>query len=169
MKNVILFSLILILLSGCMTKRQWQRRYPIPEPDTITQIKTKTEYRDTTVYYPVKGDTVFKTDSVFVDRETGLVSYPLHQLNVDFAYSTIEIVEGEVRHNLVQRDQVLKQTIEKAIREAETVKEREVRIPYPVYFNPNWWEQTLMKMGYVFLILFAGGVVLLLLKIKKPF
>lgn len=169
MKNVILFGLILILFSGCMTKRQWQRRYPVPEPDTIVQVREKTIYRDTTIYVQIPADTIYKTDTVTVDLETGLVSYPFQRLDVEYAYSTVSIINSRLQHNLFQKDTKIAQTIKNALKEAERVTEVTIKEPYPVYFDPSWWQQTLMKMGYAFLILVIGGALLLVWKFKKPF
>jgi hypothetical protein len=169
MKKLILFGLVLVLFSGCMTKNQWQRKYPMPEPTVNTVIKETVVYRDTIIYVQIPADTVFKTDTVSVDLKTGLINYPLQRLDVEYAYSTVSIINSRLQHHLFQKEAKIEQTIKDALKDAQTVTEIIIKEPYPVYFEPSWWQQTLMKMGYAFMILVLGGGVLLIWKFKKPF
>jgi hypothetical protein len=152
-----------------MTKNQWQRKYPMPEPTINTVVKETVVYRDTTIYVQIPADTVFKTDTVSVDLKTGLINYPLQRLDVEYAYSTVSIINSRLQHHLFQKDTRIEQTIKDALKDAQTVTEVKIKEPYPVYFEPSWWQQTLMKMGYAFMILVLGGGVLLIWKFKKPF
>ncbi len=172
MKNVVLLLILIAVFASCsprLTEAQWKRKYPVPKPDTVTQIQEKTVYRDTTIFHKVDADTVWKVDSIFVDKKTGLINYPLQRLDVEFAFSTIEIINGRISHKLFQRDLLLQHTIEKAIKEAETVKTETVTEPYPVYFEPTFFQQLLMKLGWAFIFAIIGYAAAKVWKFKKPF
>ena len=58
MKKHILVLAAAVCLCGCVTQKRCLDKFP---PDTITKIETKTviEYRDTTVFVHLPGDSVF--------------------------------------------------------------------------------------------------------------
>ena len=58
MKRHIILLAAAFFLSGCVTQKRCLLKFP---PDTITKIETKTvtEWRDTTIYVHLPGDSVF--------------------------------------------------------------------------------------------------------------
>jgi hypothetical protein len=69
---------------------------------------------------------------------------------------------------LYQKEQYITQTIENAIKEATTTEVTVIKEPYPVPIELSWWQQTLIRLGYVLLILIVATGVLFIIK-KKIF
>lgn len=157
MKRLILFSIIIILLSGCMTKKNWQRKYPLPQPSIETVIKEKVIYKDTIIPFYIKADTIIRTDTLIIDKQ-GKINLPMQRLDVEYAYSIVWVVNNNLKHELYQKDSIINQLIKDASKETVVTKEVTRYEPYPVYFEPTWWEKTKMNLGVVFLVLIIGTV-----------
>lgn len=157
-----------ILFSSCVTQKKCLEKYPNPPPSIEKVVETVTVFKDTIIYVYLAADTVYMTDTVIVDKE-GRVNYPLARLDTEYAWSTLEIKNSMVFHYLYQKESKIAQTIENAIKESTTSEVTVIKEPYPVPTPISWWNQTLIKGGYAFLLLCLAGIIWFLIKFKKPF
>lgn len=110
--------IFVILLSGCVTKRACDRRFPPVEKDSVREIiKTVTTYRDTTIFIAIKGDTVYK-ESIARPGEINRLKSPL-------ASSEAWISNGKLIHRLTQKDTIIPSTLENAVKTTTTASVRE--------------------------------------------
>lgn len=172
MKNLFLFSIILLLISSCSLTREQRiekRRAKKCElanykwgcnwGDTAYVLKTVTNtiYRDTTIYIHVPGES--RTDSVMVQVTvykdgTVKLSTPVNTLHTSFATSRAWVENGRLKHTLIQKDSAYKATIENAIKITQHfVKESSkgaVKKEYIHYLT--WWDKIFRFIGYISLI-----------------
>lgn len=149
LKYIILSVIVLIMLSGCVTQRNCNRKFP-PQEKIERITETVTIYRDTTVYVYLKPDTIRQTDTVMVtvDRETGLTNSRRSLLETDLAWTWAQVVGGQLRHELYMNETEIQQTIANAVKEQSTtetiteVKIHEVNVL-------KWWQKFLMWAGVV--------------------
>ncbi len=172
-----IYILCILLFSSCLTKKQWERRYP-PSTDTLIVEKEviKEVVRDTTVYYPVPGDTVY--DKVLIPipcpelPEFDLSEFVLSK-EVKFAkaeaWLTYSLEAGFQMHLLLeQKEQEIEMHFKGIIRERDywhekattidAVREVEVLVD-------NFWTRLYRWFFWIAIALVTGY---LATKIKKP-
>ena len=110
-----IFLLLIISLSACSLQKYCGEHYPC-QPSVRDSIRTvtKVEYRDTTVFVQVPGET--KTDTVFVDS----LNHARSLLSSSFAQSLAIFENGKLYHTLTQKDSTIVALIAKAIRLSST-------------------------------------------------
>lgn len=112
MKKLLFISLIILLgLSSCITQKRCNQKFP---PTVTVVTNDSIVYRDSIVEKIVevpiiiKGDTVTKTETVYVDGNTGLVnSKPVHA-ETEFAEATAQVKDGDLNLTLIQKDTLFK-------------------------------------------------------------
>ena len=140
--------LTLTMLSGCITKKKCNNRFPPQIKDSIYIVeKTNTVYKDTTIYVRVKGDTVYKTDTV-VYTEKGIMSLDTLKAETELALALSWVANSKLFLNLIQKDTALKAKLDSVIRLQNTEKNeyREKIIVKEVTFIP-WWAKALMALA----------------------
>ena len=143
---IILIALILLVLSSCNMKRYCQDRYP---PETITETETveKTIYRDSIVYIELESDTIFQKDTVI--EVDGLFQSKRLYAETEYCEGWTQVVNGNLLHEIAQKEakiEKLLQTKEKII--TKTVYKQVVK---EVPADLSWWQQTMIRAGYVLL------------------
>jgi len=156
---------LILLLSSCVTQNKCLKKYPTPLPNTNIEVKEVIKYRDTTIYIQLPADTVKITDTIIISTN-GLVNYPLQRLDVDYAYSTFQIKNSKLEHNLFQKESTIYQAIKKAIKESSKTETVTIKEPYPVPVELSWWQQTLIKLGYLCIAIIFAGIGLILFKFR---
>lgn len=143
---VVVFALALVMLQSCgPTKVVVQRD---------TTVVTKTEYverwRDTTIYVQVTPDSV----AVAV-RDTS------SHLAIKEAISDAFVSGGVLHHSLFTNPSYAPSVVVKT-KEVEVVRDSLVyinnEIPVEVEKKLSWWQQTMIRLGYVLLALLAGAL-----------
>lgn len=164
--RIVLIISFILFFTSCITQNKCLEKYPNPPPSVEKVVETITVYKDTTVYVYLLADTVYKTDTVLVNKE-GKVNYPLNRLDVEYAWSTIEIKNSKIFHYIYQKESEISKTIENAIKETNKDSVTIIKESYPVLIPITWWQQTKMNLG----IAFIGLIILLvgyqILKLKK--
>ena len=163
--KLIVIATTILLLSSCTTQKKCFNKFPPPPPSTNVEIKEIVSYRDTTIYVYLPADTVQKTDTIIIGVD-GLVNYGFQRLDVEYAYSTFQIKNSKLDFKLYQKESAIAQTIEKAIKESSKTELVTIKEPYPVPVKISWWNQTMIKMGYLCLALILGVVAYILVKMK---
>lgn len=147
--------LLVIVASSCATQKRCARKFP---PQIKTEIKTVTEivYKDTTIYVHIPGDTVTKEVIVYVTEDGS--NSELSELHTEFAWSTAQVVNGILRHELFQKETEIERVIKNAVREqsTHTVEDRveihrEKYIP-SAYKYSFWLVLGLVVLGLVRLV-----------------
>lgn len=106
MKTIISIFL-LTFLSGCITKKACERKFPHPGRDSVSVVaNTVTLIRDTTIYVRMPGDTVFGSVPVF----------EVSTLTAGTATSTARVMDGMLLHRMEQRDTAVAAHLKGALR-----------------------------------------------------
>jgi len=168
MRTLLLCLLAVLLLSGCVTQKKCDRKFPaqtmVIRKDSIIRT-TNTVFRDTTIYIYIKGETKYSTDTVWL--KNGLAYSNKDHLTTSFAESWAWVGNGRLYHKLIQKDTLIGQEVKDAIRltweSAEKYYSRsEVQVKTERYIPKwVWW-----LLG--FSILAAGYWVFKIVKIFKP-
>ncbi len=196
MKNLFLLSIISLVLSSCMTtrlERQENRRkakcekhgcYTSVSDSMMIIRKTITIREDTTIFVHVQG--MVKHDTTVIvkeDPQTGLINSKKSVLDLPFATSYAWVENGRLKHDLIQKDTLIKQVIEGAkvlIKENEILKEKLTQIVPPErvnYVTP--WQWFLIGLGkcaiisillvlIYFFVRSKGGLILQWLEKLRP-
>ena len=157
-----IFILIVVLLSGCVTSRKCFEKFPPPPADTIHT--SSIEWRDTTIFKYLPGDTI--VDSVIIEELIEVpVDIPYTSLYAEtgFSEATASIENNKLRLELIQRDSLLAIYLDSAIRiNSDTIK---INIPYvkEVPVKTKW--QTFLATGFwIVLGLFLFTLLFLILR-----
>lgn len=117
MKNIHIILIALISLSGCVTEKRCNSKYPpevmIIRKDSII-TKKETIFRDTTIFVKIPGENQYYTDTIYI-KDGQLYFKPSH-LRTSFAESRAWIENGNIRHTLTQNDTIISVRINNAIR-----------------------------------------------------
>ena len=144
---------LLIILSGCSLQKYCNAHYPCSPVvhDSVNTI-TSIEYRDTTVFVQVPGETV--TDTVFVDSTKKARSL----LSSSFAQSLAIYENGHLYHTLTQKDSTIAALIAKAIRLSSTTKyEGKIERVEIVRNELTGWQHTQIYAAWLLAIILAGS------------
>jgi hypothetical protein len=167
--KTLLFVAAIALLSGCITREKCQRRYP---PEVITEVITETQIitRDTLIYITLPPEVVVHTDTVLIDQQTGLVNSRRSYLETSLAWSTAQVIDSRLHHELQQPDTTIEVRLKDALKTVDRLqRELSEKITTVEVEKPlTWWQQTMIRGGYLLLALIAGAVGYALLKIKLP-
>ncbi len=153
-----LIILAAILLSGCATQFRCFELFP---PDTVTKVETTTvtEWKDTTVFVHLPGDSVFVFDTTYIFPEA-VVFKPL-TARLPLAHSTTWVDDGRLNLGLWIDSTTLKFKLDSAkstVNTTETITET-VIVEKPV---KEKWPRTLMWV-------FAGAALVLLILVLVLF
>ena len=140
MKKLILFAVIGLMFSGCVTRSKCDRKFP---PQTIIITKdsiintTTTIYSDTLVYVHLPADTI--TNVVLVDNAT---IFRPSLLKLAYSQSEAYIHNKRLYHSLIQNDTLIAYRLENAIRitweRAEKYYTEKQTIVKEVRWIPKW-------------------------------
>ena len=141
-----IFILIVVLLSGCVTSRKCFDKFPPPPPDTIHT--SSVEWRDTTIFKYLPGETVH--DSIIVEKlveKRIKVPYTSIYAETEFSEATASIENSKLRLELIQRDSLLAIYVDSAIRistdtviiEQPYIKEVKVKSKYQDIVGIGFW------------------------------
>ena len=153
----LLFILVAVLFSSCLTQRRCAEKFP---PQIVTETETVKEivYRDTTIYIHVPADTVYLTDTMYIYVTSQGYQTRLSELHTDLSWSTAQVVDGRLRHEIFQKEMEIERVIKNAIQDNSTntvttvVKTHE--IPYVTK-----WHQFASIFTIIVLTLFFGYIV----------
>jgi len=156
-----IFILIVVLLSGCVTSRKCFDKFPPPPPDTI--VKHSVEWRDTTVFVELPGDTI--VDSIIIEELIEIpvdIPYTFLYAETSLAEATASIENNKLRLELIQRDSLLSFLLDSAIQNNKDsiivnvpyVKEVPVKTRYQTFVGFACW------IFFGLLILFIGLIIL---------
>lgn len=149
----LLFLLLIQALSACVTQSKCDRKYPAQSTVTIKDSiirTTHTEYRDTTVYVYIKGETKYSTDTVWI--KNGLAYSKKDHLCTSFAESWAWVENGRLYHNLIQKDTLIGKEVEDAVRmtweRAERFYSNSDKQVKQVRYIPKWaWVALAIAVG----------------------
>lgn len=147
--RVFLFSIfLLVFMSACTTKKKCMRLYPpIESRDSIVIIKTNTITKDTTIFIYMPADTVYLSDTIYLD-ENGQMASDTMKSALKWSYAAAWVANNRLYLEHQTKDTIIEQLIENAIRESKTDtitrvdKKATTRVP----FIP-WWAKGLMWLS----------------------
>ena len=103
----LLLILTVVLFSSCLTKRQWERRYPpIEQTDTLRIIDTVEI--DVPVEIEMPKDTVRLTDTIYIEDAPQTL---IDTLRTEFAESVCGWRDGVMLHELYHREAIIRDTV----------------------------------------------------------
>ncbi len=136
MRSLLFFLIGLVLLPSCNMKKYCADRWPAMSHtrDSISYVETVI-YRDTTIYFTIPGDTMYK--EVYVDTTTQKAFSTLH---TNLAMSIADYSAGVLRHTLIQKDSTFQALLQAAIKthSTHTNTHTELKIPYEVNKVSKW-------------------------------
>lgn len=148
--NIIIVAL---LLSSCRTHPP-----SLVVRDSIRVVRV-TEYRDTTLLIRLPGE--IKRDTIWIDSTRRAVS----ELNTYLARSRVELRDGSLVHELMQRDTTLQRLIRNAIRETtQTTDATRVEVRTVEVNRLTRWQAFWMTAGQLFAVALALWLVLLYIR-----
>lgn len=174
--------LSVLLLTSCQTSEKFldrkcakaQRNYelaaykygcPWQILDSIIVRETKEIIRDTTIYVHIPGEIVH--DSVLV-AVADSISSPVSILKTKYAISRAWIENSQLKHSLEQVKSDIQQVIQGINKETVTLKQKTIRVPYPVEkpvkHSLNKFEKFLLWSGVIGWVLAITFVVFRLSK-----
>lgn len=116
-----------LMLSGCITRERCLNRFPPQISDSIQIIRETVEtIRDTTITVEIPGEVRLRVDTVYSDPKTGQSKSEKSFLETSLAWSSAEVKDGKLFHELHQRDTTIEFRLENAIREVDRL-EKELR------------------------------------------
>jgi hypothetical protein len=138
--------LAVLLLTSCQTTQKFRDRkcakaqciyelaaykYGCPWQilDSIIVRETKEIVRDTTIYVRIPGEIVH--DSVLVAVADSITT-PVSILRTKYAISRAWIENSQLKHTLEQVKSDIQQVIQGINKETVTLKQKTIRVPYPV-------------------------------------
>ena len=123
MKHLTLIAAVALLLPGCITQDKCLKRYPPQIKEVTTYItETVTVTRDTTIYIKLPAEVQTHTDTVYIDSVTGLINSKRSRLETSLAWSTAQIINSRLHHELMQKDTTIEARLKDAIREVERLQ-----------------------------------------------
>jgi hypothetical protein len=171
-----LLYITVLLLTSCQTSEKFhdrkcakaQRNYelaaykygcPWQVLDSIIVMETKEIMRDTTIYVRIPGEIV--QDSVLVAVADSITT-PVSILKTKYAISRAWIENSQLKHTLEQVKSDIQQVIQGINKETVTLKQKTIRVPYPVEkpvkHSLNRFEKFLLWSGgiaWILAIVFA--------------
>ena len=151
----LLLILTVVIFSSCMTQKRCAERFPpqiVKETETITEIV----YRDTTVYVQIPADTVKLTDTMYVYLTPEGHQTRLSELHTELSFSTAQVVDGRLRHELFQKETEIERVIRNAIKENSTHTTTTVDVIHEVPYV-TWWHKTASRFT-IFILLSGFGL-----------
>ena len=158
MKTFIII-LVILLLTGCVTQKRCDRKFPPQLIHTDSLITNSTTiFGDTTIFVYLPGNTII--DTVFVQVKNGIANSRPSIHETDLAWSMAQIVDNKLIHQLIMKDKTLEMLIKNAIRENSTHSERRIRYKEIVKENYlsgwQWAQLWLGRITGIFILLYIG-------------
>jgi len=164
-QTLLLLMLAVLLLASCSTPEQIQNRkcakaqkayelkaYKLGCPwqisDSVIITKTVTEIRDTTIYFQIPGELVH--DSILLPVPG--INTPVNTILTKYAISKAWIENSQLKHTLQQVKSDISQIIQGLNVNTMAMKERVIKVPYPVEKKVEKELNWLQKFG-----LWSGG------------
>lgn len=159
-----------LLMSSCVTQKRCEQKFP-QQIITIDSVITKTEtiYRDTTIFIELPGDTIRDTITVEVINGISNSRPSIHE--TDLAWSMAQVVNGFLRHELIQKDSTLARVIENAIRESATTTDKTkliTKVEEKNYVTGWQWFQIWLGRLMMALAAIFVGYIIIQMKLKLP-
>ena len=165
MKASLYFLTLMLLLTSCITQNRIDRkchkaktRYEIaahkwgcPIANDSTIVHSLEIIKDTTIYVPVPGQSVH--DSIQVIITEGIMNSPVSALETTYANSKAWVVDGHLKHTLLQKTSVIPVTIPGAIHTSATTSVNTIKVPYyidrPIPKPFSWWQKLFLWTGVI--------------------
>jgi len=158
-----IFLIALLFLTACKTQQ-------LPPERHETREVVRTEYieklRDTTIYITLPVEVREQIIRIGT-RDT------CSTIETSLAISRAVLYDGFLHHFIQNKDTVLKAEIiyRDIIRTRDSIRDREVEIPYAVPAEFTKWQKFYMDLGqvafWVFIVAFAAGIIIGWRKFKR--
>ena len=161
MVRIIAIVISLLFLSSCITEKKCYKRYPpkVIVKDSIV-YKTKEIVIHDTVY--IQGDTVISTDTVFVDKLTGLVSSNKVWSETEFAKAYAQVVDSKLFLELIQKDTAIERLLKENIEYKEVYKTKTIEVKV---WEVHWYDKVARVVAGI--VIFAIFVLIAIRLIKS--
>ena len=148
--KTILVILIAVLFTGCITQKKCLRKFP-PQIITEKEVITEIIYRDTTIYVHIPADTVYAENIIFKTPDGWQTE--LSVLHAEYAKSSAQVVNGTLKHELLQKESELERVIANAVKEQSTHTTEKVVEVHREKYVPD-----IFKYSLVLSIVFIGYI-----------
>jgi hypothetical protein len=160
MKYILIFLISIITFTSCITERKCSKKYPPQIVNTVDTIYKEVPIviRDT---FNIKGDTVRDTNTVYIDRYTGLANSELLTAETEYAKATCQVINGRQILDLIQKDTAIARLLRKNIIIKEVIKVETVTVKV---WDVHWYDRIARVVSLFFL---SALLILLIIKIIK--
>jgi hypothetical protein len=159
--KIAFFILLAFLFIGCVTQKRCNKKFP-PETKTEIKIVEKEIIRDTTIYVYLQADTVFQKDTITVYETPSGYQTVLSRIDLNYSYSTAQVINGRLDHKLFQKETLIEQTIKNAIKENSTHTVEKIETVREVVYASKWHKFT----SRFTLVAFAIIIIFIVWKLK---
>jgi len=124
---LVILAVVALFATSCVTQKKCNNKFP---PQTITITKDSIVTKDSVVYKPlevlvyIKGDTITKHDTVYVDKKTGLVNSKPIYVETEFAKAKAQVINSKLNLELIQKDSTFKVKTDSLLKEIYHWKEK---------------------------------------------
>lgn len=158
MKNLFIFSLLLVFITSCSIERRLEKYCPLcTQKDSVVTV---TQIRDTTIKIP--GETVFIEDTLFCDSLGNVYASRLAEKD-----GTIIKLQSRIRNNkykVIARTDTIYRTV-KGNTIYKTKLITKTTKPERIKYIPSW-VNFLAWLGFIFLLIIIIYVIYRLIKSK---
>lgn len=126
----------MIFAFSCTTPEKCARKYP---PQLITKDSIVYKERIVTIYDTIfiVGDTITATDTVYVDKFTGLINSNPVFTETEFAIASAQVINSKIFLDLIQKDTAIARLLKTNIKEVEVYRDRtEIK----EVFTTHWYD-----------------------------
>ncbi len=165
LKRILLFTALLFLTS-CITEKKCWKKYPpnvVVKDSIVYKVKEVTFY-DTLVIY---ADTVTSTDTVYLDKLTGLITSNKLYSETEYANATAQVINSKLFLELVQKDTAIERLLKENIQYKEVYKTKTVELKV---WEVHWYDRVARVIAMIFIVAMLVLVAMRIIKAyTKPF
>lgn len=168
MKKLIYIAAAFFFLSGCVTEKKCNRKYPpqVHESDSVVfKEKLVPVFIHDTVF--IAADTVFKKVPVFINKGV-IYSKPVFAYT-EYAHARAQVVNSNLNLNLFQNDTAIARLLKNnvTIKEKEVYKTKKVTVKV---WEVHWYDKAARWLAGIFIIYLLIVTAIKIIKIYfKPF
>ena len=166
LKNTFLLFLALLFLGSCITEKKCWKRYPpkVVVKDSIVYKTKEIIIHDTLVIY---GDTVISTDTVYLDKLTGLITSNKISSETEYAKAWAQVINSKLFLELIQKDTAIERLIKQSIQYKEVYSTKTVEIKV---WEVHWYDKVARVVTGIFILAVLVLIVIRIIKAYiKPF
>jgi hypothetical protein len=156
----------LLFLGSCITEKKCWTKYPpnIIVKDSVVYKNIEVIIHDTLVIY---GDTVISSDTVYLDKLTGLITSNKIYSETEYAKAYAQVINSKLFLELIQKDTAIERLIKENVQVKEVYVTKTVELKV---WEVHWYDKVARIIAAIFLLAILVLVAINIIKAYiKPF